>query len=84
VLWFGIPPRGTLVSLFSVLQLLTEASRVIELRLGMMAVGKASPNELLLMVTEKVEAFQHAGWTMLRATVRVSWSITIEKSSART
>jgi hypothetical protein len=54
------------VSLFSVLQLLTEASRVIELRLGMMAVGKASYDELLLMVTEKVEAFQQAGWTMLR------------------
>lgn len=49
---------------FSVLTLLTEASRVIEIRLGMMAQGKASPSEMLLMVTEKIEAMQHAAQTI--------------------
>ena len=55
------PARGEVVIAFTVLQLLAEASQVIEMRLGMMASGKATPTETLLMVTEKIEALQHAG-----------------------
>ena len=47
--------------MFSILTLLSEASRVIEIRLRMMAEGKASSEEMLLMMTEKIEAMQHAG-----------------------
>ena len=46
---------------FPFLQLVAEASRVADLRLRMMALGKASPDEMLLMVTEKIEAFERAG-----------------------
>jgi len=41
--------------------LFADASRVIDLRLRMMALGKATPDELLLMVTEKIEAVHRAG-----------------------
>jgi hypothetical protein len=51
---------------FSILSLLTEASQVIELRLRMMALGKATPDEMLLMVTEKLEALEHAGRIIVR------------------
>ena len=51
---------------FSFLQLLAEASQVIDIRLRMMALGKASPNEVLLMVTEKIEAFERAGHILVR------------------
>jgi hypothetical protein len=54
------------VIIFSILTLLTEASRVIELRLRMMAQGKTSSEEMLLMVTEKIEAMGHAGQTVLQ------------------
>ena len=46
--------------------LLAEASRVVELRLRLLARGSASPEEMLLMVTEKIEAMQHAGWLLAR------------------
>jgi hypothetical protein len=32
----------------------------------MIALGTASADEMLLMVTEKVEALQHAGWAVVR------------------
>jgi hypothetical protein len=51
---------------FSALALLTEASRVIELRLQMMASGKATSQEMLLMITEKVQAMEHAGRIIAR------------------
>lgn len=47
------------------LTLMTGASQVIELRLRLMAQGKASPDEMLLMVTEKMDALQHAALTMV-------------------
>lgn len=46
---------------FSLMSLLAEASRVIELRLRMIASGNATSEELLLMLTEKMEAMEHAG-----------------------
>ena len=52
--------------IFSVLTLLTEASRVIDIRVRMMAQGKASPEEMRLMVTEKADAFSHAIQTLMR------------------
>jgi hypothetical protein len=64
------------VLFFSVVTLLTEASRVIEIRLGMMAQGKASPSEMLLMVTEKIEAMQHAAQIMFSSETRRQSSIT--------
>ena len=51
---------------FAVLELFAEASRVIELRLQMMATGKATPQEMLLMITEKVQAMDHAGRILAR------------------
>jgi hypothetical protein len=62
----GIPPRGQHVIVFSFMTLLAEASRVIDLRLRLLSEGQASPDEMLLMVTEKIEAMQHAGWILLR------------------
>ena len=46
---------------FSLMSLMADASRVIELRLRMMALGTATAEETLLMVTEKIEAMHHAG-----------------------
>jgi hypothetical protein len=48
------------------MSLLAEASRVIELRLRMIALGKATSEELFLMVTEKIEAMEHAGRIIVR------------------
>jgi hypothetical protein len=52
--------------IFSFMTLLTEAARVIEIRLRMMALGEATPDEMLLMVTEKIKALEHASGTMIR------------------
>ena len=46
---------------FSLITLMADASRVIELRFRMMALGTATPDEMLLMVSEKIEAMHHAG-----------------------
>jgi hypothetical protein len=51
---------------FSTLALLAEASRVIELRLRLMASGNASSQEMLLMLTEKIHAMEHAGRILAR------------------
>jgi len=51
---------------FSLMSLLAEASRVMELRLRMIASGKVTSDEWLLMVTEKMEAMEHAGRIMVR------------------
>ena len=50
--------------IFSSITLMADAARVIELRLHMMARGSATADEMILMVTEKVEALQHAGQTL--------------------
>jgi hypothetical protein len=51
---------------FPLITLTTEAFRVIELRLRMMALGNATADEMILMVTEKFEALQHAGRALAR------------------
>ena len=37
-----------------------EATRVIELRLRLMALGRNAPDEIFLMVTEKIDALEQA------------------------
>jgi hypothetical protein len=61
--------------------LMADAARVIELRLQMMAVGKSTPDEVLLMVSEKVDAMQEARAIIMRGgPLRLS-SRTTERSS---
>jgi len=52
--------------IFSFMTLMAEAAGVIEIRLRMMALGKATPDEMLLMVTEKIKALEHASGIMIR------------------
>jgi hypothetical protein len=52
--------------LFPLMTLMADAARVIELRLQMMAFGKSTPDEVLLMVFEKVDAMQEARAIILR------------------
>jgi len=52
--------------IFSFMTLMAEAAGVIEIRLRMMALGKATPDEMLLMVTEKIKALEHANGIMIR------------------
>jgi hypothetical protein len=52
--------------IFSFMTLITEAARVIEIRLRMIALGEATPDEILLMVTEKIKALEHASGIMIR------------------
>lgn len=40
--------------------LMADAARVIEIRLRMMALGKSTPAEMLLMVSEKLNAMEEA------------------------
>ncbi|GAC1333007.1 MAG: hypothetical protein NVSMB26_13480 [Beijerinckiaceae bacterium] len=43
-----------------------DAARVIEIRLRMMALGKSSPDEMVLMVTEKLGAMEKATAILIR------------------
>ena len=52
--------------IFSFMTLMAEAAGVIEIRLRMMALGKATPDEMLLMVTEKIKALEHASGMLIR------------------
>ena len=40
--------------------LMAEAARVIELRVQMIVFGRSTPSEMLLMVTEKIDAIEQA------------------------
>ena len=40
--------------------LMTDAAQVIELRLRMIALGKSTPDEMFLMVSEKMRAMEEA------------------------
>ena len=40
--------------------LMADAARVIEIRLRMMALGKSTPSEIFLMVSEKMNAMEEA------------------------
>ena len=55
-----------MLSLFPVMTLMMDAARVIEIRLRMMALGKSTPVEMLLMVTEKINAMDEAHAILIR------------------
>ena len=52
--------------LFPLMTLMADASRVIEMRLRMMALGKSTPDEMFLMVTEKDNAMEQAKKIIIR------------------
>jgi hypothetical protein len=54
-----------MLMLFPMLTLMTDAARVIEIRLRMMVLGQSTPNEMVLMVTEKLNAMEEAKTIML-------------------
>jgi hypothetical protein len=49
-----------MLSLLPVITLMMDAARVIEIRLRMMALGKSTPDEMFLMVSEKMSAMEKA------------------------
>src|SRR3954451_18477532 len=51
---------------FPVMTLIVEAARVIEMRLQLIALGRSTPNEVLLMVTEKIDALEEAKAIIVR------------------
>jgi hypothetical protein len=51
---------------FPAMTLMVEAARVIEMRLRMIALGKSTPDEMFLMVTEKLDAMDKAKAIMIR------------------
>ena len=55
-----------MLTLFPMLTLMMDAARVIEIRLRMMAFGTSAPNEMILMVSEKLSAMEDAKAIMLR------------------
>jgi hypothetical protein len=55
-----------MLMLFPIMTLMMDAARVIEMRLRMMALGKSTPNEMVLMVTEKISAMENAQAIMMR------------------
>jgi hypothetical protein len=55
-----------MLKLFPIMTLMMDAARVIEIRLRMMALGKSTPNEMVLMVTEKINAMEDAKAIMMR------------------
>ena len=55
-----------MLTLFPLFILTIDAARVIEMRIRMMALGRNTPGELCLMVTEKVRAMEEATAIMLR------------------
>ena len=55
-----------MLSLFPVMTLMMNAARVIEIRLRMMAFGKSTPDELFLMMSEKMNAMAEAKAIIIR------------------
>lgn len=55
-----------MLSLFPLMTLMADASRVIEMRLRMMALGQSTPGEMFLMVSEKMNAMEEAGAIIAR------------------
>jgi hypothetical protein len=51
---------------FPMMTLLVEAGRVMEMRLQMIALGKSTSDEMLLMVTEKLDAMAQAKKIIIR------------------
>ena len=46
--------------------LMMEATRVIELRLRLIVLGRSTPDEIFLMVTEKIDALEQATSVIIR------------------
>ena len=55
-----------MLPLFPLISLMLDAARVIEIRVRMMALGASSPQEMLLMVSEKTKAMEDTGAILLR------------------
>ncbi len=55
-----------MLMLFPIMTLMMDAARVVEIRLRMIAEGKSSPTEMLLTVTEKMNAMDEAQAIMMR------------------
>lgn len=55
-----------MLMLFPMLALMMDAARVIEIRLRMMALGTSTPSEMVLMITEKLNAMEEAKAIMMR------------------
>ena len=49
-----------MLMIFPMMTLMAYAARVIEIRVRMMALGKSTPTEMLLMVSEKMNAMEEA------------------------
>jgi hypothetical protein len=49
-----------MLTLFPLMTLMSDAARVIEIRLRMMAFGRGTPAEMFLMVSEKMNAMEEA------------------------
>ena len=45
---------------FSTMKLMVDAARVIKIHLRLMALGRSAPDEIFLMVTEKLDALEEA------------------------
>ena len=55
-----------MLMLFPMMALMMNAARVIEIRLRMMAFGKSTPDEIFLMVAEKIDAVEQAKTIIIR------------------
>ncbi|MET3839084.1 hypothetical protein [Bradyrhizobium sp. OAE829] len=55
-----------MLMLFPMMALMMDAARVIEIRLRMMAFGKSTPDEIFLMVAEKIDAMEQAKTIIIR------------------
>jgi hypothetical protein len=51
---------------FPLMTLMTDAARVIEIRVRMMAFGQSTPGEMFLMVSEKMNAMEEAKAIIVR------------------
>ena len=51
---------------YSTMVLKVEATRVIELRLRLIVLGRSTPDEIFLMVTEKIDALEQATSVIIR------------------
>lgn len=56
-----------MLMLFPMMTLMMDAARVIEIRLQMMALGTSTPTEMVLMVTEKLNAMEDAKAILMRS-----------------
>jgi hypothetical protein len=53
-------------SWFQLITLMAAVAQVVEIRLSMMALGMSTSDEILLMVTEKIEAMDEARTIIMR------------------